>query len=384
MHTRCWCAFSFLPAMGCISSKVIARSLSLHEERNQGTQRTKSNSGIPLLEDIINSAHSSCDQYFELVLHSRSFGSNAPSKLATHDSSEATDKLDTSLSPEEDEQEGNKQKIVSDVQSDGRSKSCHLILPEHVLSSLAQENSSGVKKMYELANELWLSSAGFISKAERSELIEGNKYDLNSRSRSFHTVEEYDDLVRKLLLSKSLRFTDNNKDDTCSSGTTMDLLVSESVSSSTTNDHTEDKDSAIKDNNSSDIIQVNKTVVPSEKDDDMYIEKGNKRKAIAKRLESLRVPSRSNFEVPVIASLREWIHPLGSIYSPGSYVTPKFGSYSSLMAAGKKECESREDSSSIFSPELVSELEQSMQNLEAEEENILKQIMESPEENDGP
>ncbi|KAI9126680.1 hypothetical protein K1719_002276 [Acacia pycnantha] len=259
--------------MGCISSKVIARTLSLHEERNKGTQRNKSNNGFPLLEDIIKSAQSSSDQYFDLVLHSRSFGSNAPSKLTINDetdSSETTVKLDMSTSVEEDNQQ-EKHKIVSDDQIEG-SESFHLILPDHVLSSLVQENSSGVENKYELAN------AGFTSKAERSDefldpkIIKENKYDLNSKgdvgSRSFHTVEEYDDLVRKIMLSKSLWFTD--KDETCSSGTTID--------------QTEDGDSAIKD------IMEAKTIAPSEKHD-VSIEKGYKRKAMARRLESLKIPS---------------------------------------------------------------------------------------------
>lgn len=104
------------------------------------------------------------------------------------------------------------------------------------------------------------------------------------------------------------------------------------------------------------------------------IEKGNKRKAIAKKLESLRIPY--NIECPAIVSLREWI-PKDEIYSPGSYVTPRFGSYSSLMNIGNEK-EWSEDS--VFSPELVSAFEKCMQNLEAEEENILKQIIEDVEE----
>lgn len=103
------------------------------------------------------------------------------------------------------------------------------------------------------------------------------------------------------------------------------------------------------------------------------LEKGNKRKAIANRLESLRIPS--GVESPAIGSLKEWL-PADGIYSPGSYVTPKFGSYSSTNI--KNENESSEDS--IFSPELVSAFEQCMQKLEAEEQNILKQILETVEE----
>jgi hypothetical protein len=118
-------------------------------------------------------------------------------------------------------------------------------------------------------------------------------------------------------------------------------------------------------------LNKNEEVIPSHKE--KILEKGNKRKDIAKRLESLRIPS--NVESPAIASLRKWL-PADGIYSPGSYVTPKFGSYSSTNI--RNEDESSDDS--IFSPELVSAFEQCMEKLEAEEETILKQILENVEE----
>lgn len=330
-----------LLTMGCISSKFVARTLSLHEERNKGLQRKASKSGFPLLEDIIKSAQSSSDQYFELVLHSRSFGSNTPSKLTAKDETDTSEtsancNSEKSTSIEEYNEQG-RHKVFTDDQIEG-SEGFHLIVPEHVLSSLVQENSYGNETKCEMAN------AEFISRTERSgesnshldpKTTVENKYELSSKgdvgNRSFHTVEEYDDLVRKVMLSKSLWFTQKD-DDTCSSESTID--------------HVEDKD----------IVQ-SKTVGPSETHDELSMEKGCKRKAIARRLESLKIP------------------PLPNIYAPGSYVTPKFGSYPSLVAAGS------EDHSSIFSPELVSELEQSMMILEEEEDNILKD-MESTQEND--
>ncbi|KAF7801296.1 uncharacterized protein G2W53_040407 [Senna tora] len=300
--------------MGCISSKILARSISLHEERKKGTtQRTRSKNGIPLLEDIIISANTTSDHYLALVLHSRSFSSsNAASKLAIIDdeppSSETIDKLEISSTSLAEEGGGGKQ-IGTTVDQRKRSKSCsHLFLPEHDFPSLSQENSSG--------------------------------FDVGSRS--FHTVEEYDDLVRKLGF------------------------------------HTEDKDSS---------AFEDKIIVPSQKHD-VSIDKGNKRKAMSKRLGSLKIPSSNNIECPAIGSLREWIPPSGNnIYSPGSYVTPKFGSYSSssqMDSGGKNSAGESSEDGSIFSPELVSVFEECMQKLEADEEKILKQIMENfEEENNG-
>lgn len=376
------CALLLL-TMGCISSKIIARSLSFHEERKQGSRRTAN--GIPLLEDLIISANGS-DQYLALVcaastvsnkLHSRSFSSNTSPKLAIEPvNGETIEKLEISSRLD---QEGGKQ-IESDKKN--RSKSWHWF-PDHILSSLSQENLFGFEDKHEL------SSKGA------------------TRSRSFHTVEEYDDMVNKTWLSKSpsVRQSEFNDEEDNDSVTNMELQVSQY-----TTNHTEDQDSAIKKMQSpclhkkcsleenkivkeKSILSTassqisssgteNEEVAPSQKTNMLQsvqgvraIEKGNKRKDVAKRLESLSIPS--NMECPAIASLREWL-PAGGIYSPGSYVTPKFGSYSLMNIRNANGSSEIEDS--IFSTELVSAFEQCMQKLKADEENILKQIMENVEE----
>ncbi|KAJ1420965.1 hypothetical protein SESBI_14115 [Sesbania bispinosa] len=362
--------------MGCISSKVIARSISFHEDRKQRSQRTAN--GIPLLEDLIISASGS-DQYLALVcaastvsnkLHSRSLGSNTSSKLAIEPANSETKEM---LEPSTRLSQGGGKQFENENKN--RSKSWHCF-PEHIVYSLAQENLSGFEDKHDL------SSKGAV------------------RSRSFHTVEEYDDMVNRIWLTKSQivqqsEFNDE-EDDGSSSVTKMDLQVSEFISNIA--NHTEDKDSAIKKmqqplclnkNYSLEKREIVKEInlqntVPERSKTRMLesdtqrvstIEMGNKRKAIAKRLESLRIPS--SIESPAIASLREWL-PADGIYSPGSYVTPKFGSYSLMNIRNANESSDSEDS--IFSPELVSAFEQCMQKLEAEEENILKQIIENVEE----
>lgn len=322
--------------MGCISSKlIIARSISYHEERNQRSMR-KAN-GIPLLEDLI---ISTSDQYLALVCtankksnkqHSKSLSSNTTSKLAIEP--ESSEVIDEKLEPSTTLAgiQGGKE-FENDHKN--RSKSWHF--PEHIVDSLSQENLSAIEDKDELRS----------------------KSDLGNRS--FHTVEEYDDIVNRIWLNKSQidqQSEFNNEDEDDVSVIKMDL-------------QDQDKDSSIK---KMQPVGLNKNEerVPSHKT--RMLEKGNKRKAIANRLESLRVPS--NVESPSIDSLREWL-PADGIYSPGSYVTPKFGSYSSMnIRNANKSCED-----SIFSPELVSAFEQCMQKLEAEEENILKQILENVEE----
>ncbi|OIV91887.1 hypothetical protein TanjilG_17879 [Lupinus angustifolius] len=364
--------------MGCISSKIIARSLSYHEERMQGSRRSAND--IPLLEDIIISANGS-DQYLALVcaannvtnkLYSRSFSSNKSPKQAIESAcSETIEKLEISS---RQEQEGGKQ-IEGDEKT--RSKSWHWF-PDYIVSSLAQESLFDIEEQHDL------NSKGA------------------ARSRSFHTVEDYDDMVNRIWLSKyhSVDQCEFNDEEDNGSVTNMDLQVSE------------DKDSAIKKvqpfglhkkysfqerkivekksilstASESSVVStspksqtcssgIKHEVVPNQKTNISTMDKGNKRKALAERLESLRVPS--NIESPAVARLREWL-PAGGIYSPGSYVTPKFGSYSLMDIKNANESSENEDS--IFSPELVSAFEQCMQELNADEENILKQIMEGVEE----
>lgn len=101
------------------------------------------------------------------------------------------------------------------------------------------------------------------------------------------------------------------------------------------------------------------------------LKKGSKRKAIANRLESLEIPT--TIEFPRVASLREWTHVGGQVYSPGAYANPKFGSY----AVPISEPEKKSIEGTIFDPELIAAFDECMEHLEAEEEIILKQIEES-------
>ncbi|KAK7332495.1 hypothetical protein VNO80_29247 [Phaseolus coccineus] len=363
--------------MGCFSSKVIARSISFHEERKKRSQRTTN--GIPLLEDLIISSGGS-DQYLALVcaantvsnkLHSGSLGSNISSKLAIEPASSETIKKLKPVSARLDQGEG--KQIERDKKN--RSRSWHQF-PEHIVQSLALENSSGFEDKHDS------SSKGA------------------ARSKSFHTVEEYDDIVNKIWSSKC--HTDEksefNDEEDAGSGTNTtnhteekDCAIKRRQAPSLNKNHSLKERKIVKESTNLSTASESSTVAPNSspnshisssgiKNEEVVtshkrsiIEKGNKRKAVAKRLESLRMPS--SVEYPAIASLREWL-PAGGIYSPGSYVTPKFGSYSIMDISNENES----SENSIFSPELVSAFEQCMQKLEAEEENILKQIVENVDE----
>lgn len=99
---------------------------------------------------------------------------------------------------------------------------------------------------------------------------------------------------------------------------------------------------------------------------------GAKRKAMAKELAALKVPPA--FEFTKTGSLREWLQRGGQVVSPGSYITPKFGSFVFPGASGREE-----DDAVVFDPEMVSQFEQAMTQLAADEELLLQRIAESSE-----
>lgn len=106
-------------------------------------------------------------------------------------------------------------------------------------------------------------------------------------------------------------------------------------------------------------------------------QKGLRRRAMARELKSLKVPS---FEFSSVGSLREWLGGGGQVSSPGSYVTPKFGSFGSqAAAAAARGGGGAGEEEALFDPQLVADLEEAMERLTVEEEHILRQIVDSPQ-----
>lgn len=220
------------------------------------------------------------------------------------------------------------------------------------------------------------------------------------RARSFHTVEEYDAMVENVLAGEQTKGFCNEHD----SGTEMQRPHSKWSSKkphhfdyypSTTHDamisfSIRDEES-IRENSMTDERGTPLTIRPGTREmlpslnDSITDEKaqtsenaahegssicgkGLKRKAIAKGLNSIQVPSTTEF--PSVASLREWLYQGGQVYSPGAYVTPKFGSYNIPKPRPQKE----HSEESIFDPNLLAAFEECMQQLEAEEDTVLRGI----------
>lgn len=179
------------------------------------------------------------------------------------------------------------------------------------------------------------------------------------RAWSFHTVEEYNAILEKICLSREEQTGFNGKDN-----------GSEHAEPAT-------KQSPLKNG-----TQVKENAVFGEKeflfsttegsnvveDAAENFEKGFKRKARANELKSIKVPETIEFQG--VSSLKEWLDAGGQVYSSGTYVTPKFGSYTLPSFESANKC----SDSAIFDPELVAAFEKCMEKLEVEEESILKQI----------
>jgi len=90
---------------------------------------------------------------------------------------------------------------------------------------------------------------------------------------------------------------------------------------------------------------------------------GAKRRARARQLGDLNVPAAAfDFSISKSRSLRDWLRQGGQIFSPGSYVTPRFGTSPSAERRGGAASEQQQQQA-LFDPELVAQFERAMEQL---------------------
>jgi tricin synthase len=104
---------------------------------------------------------------------------------------------------------------------------------------------------------------------------------------------------------------------------------------------------------------------------------GAKRRARARQLAELSAPAPAGFDFGKSGSLRDWLLGGGQIFSPGSYVTPKFGKVAA--AAVPSESEEHGERRAVFDPEMVAQLEEAMEELSVDEERVLREVLEALE-----
>ncbi|KAK2652668.1 hypothetical protein Ddye_012524 [Dipteronia dyeriana] len=330
--------------MGCISSKLVSRSLSFQEELNQSLHKRRGANG--------NSKRSS-DHFLALLLQTWN-----PTKSYLQNRTNARNQLLSFLEQEDNQPASPVQpKVTIEVDLARRSKSFHWI-EDYEVSSLASESFDGITE-------------------RRSKRANGG----GPRTGSFHTVEEFDEMVGKICLSRAGQTGFGGKEDD-----SLQLHHSKSSSDLSHVPHKPYQDGYGIENNT--VIEEMGTlfrsrprpenVIPSldrsttteetTRKGNIFV-KGLKRKAMANELESLKIPP--GIEFPGIAQLSEWIH-VG-----GTYVTPKFGCYNLPKSGLANKC----SEGTVFAPELVATFEECLEQLEVEEESILKQIEENFKEN---
>ncbi|PKA60329.1 hypothetical protein AXF42_Ash008388 [Apostasia shenzhenica] len=141
----------------------------------------------------------------------------------------------------------------------------------------------------------------------------------------------------------------------------------------------EDDDDDDDDEDEDEEVQINGSVEDLEDSKQVELkEKGSRMKEMAKGLLALKVPAA--FEFSGAGSLREWLAKGGQVFSPGSYATPKFGSFQPPPADGGGGGGGEggdEEGDHVFDPKLVAEIERAMDELTMEEESVLREIVSS-------
>ncbi|WOH07154.1 hypothetical protein DCAR_0626583 [Daucus carota subsp. sativus] len=312
--------------MGCISSKFITKSLSFREDHSN---RKRGINGLTVLDELFTSddgnSGSNDHQFFALVSKLRT-GDFVPKK-----SLESNDKETI-----------NTWELMAGLEEQAEQKE------DEKLSSVAQEimNSKGV----ELDKLKRSKSCEIINLATAFGLNDDQENKGVGRSRSFHTVEEYDAMMERIMLSVH---NDEN-----------DQYMNNDVAKFQETDQSISSEPDIKEV----IPSVSSQSINTDggQETDTY-DAGLKRKALSKGL-SLQIPSAAEFRKT--GSLKDWLQNGGNAGSPGEYVTPKFGNYNKPKS--KLSEEYRDDS--IFNPELVAAFEEFLERLEVEENSVLEQI----------
>ncbi|XP_073118470.1 uncharacterized protein [Henckelia pumila] len=314
--------------MGCICSKAITRSMSIRGELNHGFPNTNlawedmfaSNDGNDQLLSILCSAKTSTNE-----LRASSF------TLPSIDDDLGTTYFVKALD------------LIPDIQGTTEVKSS---------PDLDGELQTYGKFTRSKSYRMWREKELYGAKG-----LDENKLDWRDKnlrgSRSFHTVEEYDALLARIHNSNT-----GNKE-------SFEDINSSHQFKSLEDDHIPAEEFMKNETGMEELSDPNKGNFFPVKGENTR-ELGWKRKAAAKGLKSLDV---SAIEFPAITKLRQWKQAEGQVYSPRTYVTPKFGSYNDMKTKKTVEEESEEDT--VFSPELLAAFEDCVQQLQIEEDSIL-------------
>ncbi|KAJ6317112.1 hypothetical protein OIU78_020234 [Salix suchowensis] len=305
--------------MGCISSKLVSGSLSFQEELTKNMQRSAND--IPALEELAISGNIN-DHFFALVC-------TANTVACKYKSNKPVVEPDTSL-----------KKTKPEFNSTNE------------VSYPSVESFHGVEEKRRNHEGVW-------------------------HGKSFHTIEEFDALIEKLNLSKEQKIGYDGEDD----GSVTGAKLNHFRSSTHASEHSKDSNNIQETNshmNGSSPPEANSTM---EENLTLSTSELAGKKRIA-------IPSRSTTaaESTVVEDSSQ-----GHASRNGSVLADKstplmLMSLQSLAAIPFRlivVLQMNAMRRDIFNPELVATCEESMEQLEAEAENILKQIVEKLEEESG-
>lgn len=308
--------------MGCISSKVLTRSGSLQEKANQGFQRSG------LIEEIILSSSKSSGDQFLALLRTSSAAARRSKADAAADQTPAIETINVSelLAGLEEEEDDDEQEPRDD-REEGREAS----------PRCASDGAAG-------------------------------------RAKSFRTLEEFDAMVTRCgspELAGPAAVLAPEPDVSVSRAMVTRCGSLEQAKPATALAPEPDASVLPPPESSSseqDAVATASSVAPGQEE-----AHGAKRRARARQLGQLSAPAPTGFDFGKSGSLRDWLLGGGQIFSPGSYVTPKFGA--AVPSGSEEEGERR----AVFDPELVAQLEEAMEELTVDEERVLREVLEALE-----
>lgn len=391
--------------MGCISSKITVKSQSFREELNQSLQSRVN--GFPMLEDLLNSKNGG-DEFLALVCTANSVAKKIQTGALLPESDTDVDlsaqqlnhdtintwELMSGLEEEEQKQrqlqpihrEGahkseeqqlateqecsvrsknfdifTKISTVADIGGLSRSKSFHTMEEyDALVRAIDQQSESGVNVSIGMHSEKFYSTGV-------DEYTEDTR--LHLRSRSFHTLSEYDCSRDVSVAKKDLRSMINDRD----------LPAGKTDTQGTFRNFAEPKSSEFKTEASncagsscaSEVVSIDEDV--TDKGENVTKEKGFRRRAMAKDLSTLSIPT-STIDFPAIGSSGGWRALGGQVFFSGEYVTPKFGDFNVPVSLNTNA------GHAVFDPDMVAAFEEAMTQFTVEEECILKQIVEDMDE----
>ncbi|KAJ1254919.1 hypothetical protein BS78_K308100 [Paspalum vaginatum] len=314
--------------MGCVSSKILAKSGSFQEKVSFGHSFQTSN----VIEEIIlsSASKSNGDQFLALLCSSNSSARKAkepePGAEQSPAAAEPAAKIETI----------NVSELLAGLEE----------------AEQEQERHSGGRK------------EGDRAPAPCAPEPDGGAA---GRARSFRTVEEFDALVTQQS-SPSERATAPATEQL----EALEATTSGSSHGGATAAAAESRSSAGQDGPAGVAEQGGEAAEAA----------GSRRRARARQLGELKVPP-AYFDFSKSGSLRDWLRQGGQTFSPGSYVTPKFGTAAAAPAEhggrGEDAGERPQEHGALFDPELVAQFERAMEQLSEDEGRVLEEILEALE-----